>query len=78
MKSRLSTLAENLTISENLKTNVDETAEIEIYSQKIIKINLETISTKQFWLAHQTILPILSSLEVKILNIPSTSACIER
>ena len=69
---------ENLTITDGLDLNVDVTAEVELYFQTIKNLNLETISTKQFWLTHQTSLPILSTLAVKLLNIPSTSACIER
>ena len=69
---------ENLTITDGLDLNVDVTAEVELYFQTTKNLNLETISTKQFWLTHQTSLPILSTLAVKLLNIPSTTACIER
>lgn len=42
------------------------------------KWNFENKSTGNFWLAHQKQFPLLSKLAAILLNIPSSSACIER
>ena len=67
---------------EEIETTVSAENEIKIeknlFLSKLSENNFDFVSSRQFWIENSTKMPILADLALLLLNIPSSSAFIER
>ena len=65
---------------EEIETTVSAENEIKIekFLTKLSENNFDFVSSRQFWIENSTKMPILADLSLLLLNIPSSSAFIDR